>query len=144
MKRAVLYLRVSTIDQTAANQERELREIAGRIGYEVTRVYKDRGLSGAKGRFSSRSAAALRQNDLANRRPPMPSLAITRGDTIATGCSRCRLQRSLRICQDRHADALFSPVVILRGRRAAGGGRAWARNGLRWRRAAPACDGGCA
>jgi hypothetical protein len=68
--------------------------------------------------FSSRSAAALRQNDLANRRPPMPSLAITRGDTIATGCSRCRLQRSLRICQDRHADALFSPVVILRGRRA--------------------------
>jgi DNA invertase Pin-like site-specific DNA recombinase len=50
MKRAVLYLRVSTIDQTAANRERELREIAGRIGYEVTRVYKDRGLSGAKGR----------------------------------------------------------------------------------------------
>jgi hypothetical protein len=32
MKRAVLYLRVSTIDQTTANQERELREIAGRQG----------------------------------------------------------------------------------------------------------------
>jgi hypothetical protein len=30
MKRAVLYLRVSTVDQTTANQERELREIAGR------------------------------------------------------------------------------------------------------------------
>jgi DNA invertase Pin-like site-specific DNA recombinase len=30
MKRAVLYLRVSTIDQTTANQERELREIAFR------------------------------------------------------------------------------------------------------------------
>ena len=29
MRRAVLYLRVSTIDQTTANQERELREIAG-------------------------------------------------------------------------------------------------------------------
>ena len=28
MKRAVLYLRVSTLDQTTANQERELREIA--------------------------------------------------------------------------------------------------------------------
>jgi DNA invertase Pin-like site-specific DNA recombinase len=27
MKRAVLYLRVSTLDQTTANQERELREI---------------------------------------------------------------------------------------------------------------------
>jgi DNA invertase Pin-like site-specific DNA recombinase len=28
MKRAVLYLRVSTIDQSTANQERELREVA--------------------------------------------------------------------------------------------------------------------
>jgi DNA invertase Pin-like site-specific DNA recombinase len=50
MKRAVLYLRVSTLDQTTANQERELREIAGRMGCEITRVYKDHGISGAKGR----------------------------------------------------------------------------------------------
>jgi DNA invertase Pin-like site-specific DNA recombinase len=50
MKRAVLYLRVSTIDQTTANQERELREIAGRMGCEITKVYKDHGVSGAKGR----------------------------------------------------------------------------------------------
>ena len=28
MKRAVLYLRVSTTDQTTANQERELRQVA--------------------------------------------------------------------------------------------------------------------
>jgi DNA invertase Pin-like site-specific DNA recombinase len=32
MRRAVVYLRVSTIDQTTANQERELRDIAGRMG----------------------------------------------------------------------------------------------------------------
>jgi DNA invertase Pin-like site-specific DNA recombinase len=50
MKRAVLYLRVSTIDQTTANQERELREVAGRMGCEIVCVYKDRGISGAKGR----------------------------------------------------------------------------------------------
>ena len=50
MKRAVLYLRVSTIDQTTANQERELRQIAERVGYEITKVYKDHGVSGAKGR----------------------------------------------------------------------------------------------
>jgi DNA invertase Pin-like site-specific DNA recombinase len=50
MKRTVLYLRVSTIDQTTANQERELREIAARIGYDIVRVYKDHGISGAKGR----------------------------------------------------------------------------------------------
>jgi DNA invertase Pin-like site-specific DNA recombinase len=49
--RAVFYLRVSTIDQTTANQERELREIAARMGCEVVKVYKDHGISGGgKGR----------------------------------------------------------------------------------------------
>jgi DNA invertase Pin-like site-specific DNA recombinase len=50
MQRAVLYLRVSTLDQTTANQERELREVAERAGWQVTKVYKDHGISGAKGR----------------------------------------------------------------------------------------------
>ena len=50
MKRAVLYLRVSTMDQTTGNQERELREVAGRMGCEIVQVYKDHGISGAKGR----------------------------------------------------------------------------------------------
>ena len=50
MKCAVLYLRVSTTDQTTANQERELREVAGRMGCEIVRVYKDHGISGAKRR----------------------------------------------------------------------------------------------
>src|SRR6476620_6026220 len=50
MKRAVLYLRVSTLDQTTANQERELREVAARMGCEIIKVYKDHGISGAKGR----------------------------------------------------------------------------------------------
>jgi len=45
-----MYLRVSTIDQTTANQKRELREIAGRMGCEIIKVYKDHGISGAKGR----------------------------------------------------------------------------------------------
>ena len=35
MKRAVLYLRVSTIDQTTANQERELREVSRRMRCEI-------------------------------------------------------------------------------------------------------------
>jgi DNA invertase Pin-like site-specific DNA recombinase len=50
MKRAVLYLRVSTLDQTTANQERELRDVAGRMGCDIVHVYKDHGISGAKGR----------------------------------------------------------------------------------------------
>jgi DNA invertase Pin-like site-specific DNA recombinase len=50
LKRAAIYLRVSTVEQTTANQERELRGIAGRIGCEIVKVYKDHGISGAKGR----------------------------------------------------------------------------------------------
>jgi len=50
MKRAVLYLRVSTTDPTTANQERELREVASRMGCEIVGIYKDHGISGAKGR----------------------------------------------------------------------------------------------
>ena len=50
MRRAALYLRVSTVDQTTANQERELRDVAVRMGCEIVKVYKDRGISGAKGR----------------------------------------------------------------------------------------------
>src|SRR5206468_10093173 len=50
MRQAVIYLRVSTIEQTTANQERELREIATRMGCEIVKVYKDHGISGAKGR----------------------------------------------------------------------------------------------
>jgi DNA invertase Pin-like site-specific DNA recombinase len=50
MRKAAVYLRVSTLDQTTANQERELREVAGRMGCEIVEVYRDHGASGAKGR----------------------------------------------------------------------------------------------
>ena len=50
MKRAVLYLRVSTLDQTTANQERELRQVAKRASWQIVHVYKDHGISGAKGK----------------------------------------------------------------------------------------------
>src|SRR5215467_4145123 len=50
MKRAAVYLRVSTVDQTVANQEHALREAAGRSGLEIIKVYRDHGISGAKGR----------------------------------------------------------------------------------------------
>jgi Resolvase, N terminal domain len=50
MKRAAIYLRVSTQDQTTSNQEHELRQAAERAGWQVVKVYKDHGISGAKGR----------------------------------------------------------------------------------------------
>jgi hypothetical protein len=40
MKRAVLYLGVSTLDQTTANQERELRQVAERAGWQIVRVLR--------------------------------------------------------------------------------------------------------
>jgi DNA invertase Pin-like site-specific DNA recombinase len=50
MKRAALYLRVSTQDQHTSNQEVELRQAAERAGWTVAKVYRDHGISGAKGR----------------------------------------------------------------------------------------------
>jgi DNA invertase Pin-like site-specific DNA recombinase len=50
MRRAVLYIRVSSDRQSTANQERELREVAERSGWQIEKVYKDAGISGAKGR----------------------------------------------------------------------------------------------
>ena len=49
-RRAAIYSRVSTDAQTTENQERELREIAQRSGWEVVETYRDHGISGAKGR----------------------------------------------------------------------------------------------
>src|SRR5690242_3775361 len=49
-KRAALYVRVSTDQQTVENQIAELSQVAERRGWQVVEVYKDAGISGAKGR----------------------------------------------------------------------------------------------
>ena len=49
-KRVALYLRVSTKEQTTANQRIELERWATARGYDVVGVYEDHGVSGAKGR----------------------------------------------------------------------------------------------
>jgi DNA invertase Pin-like site-specific DNA recombinase len=43
-------VRVSTGSQTTENQERELRAVAAKAGWEIVQVYRDAGISGAKGR----------------------------------------------------------------------------------------------
>ena len=50
MKRAGIYLRVSTDQQTTENQLRILTEVAERSGWTIVRVFEDQGISGAKGR----------------------------------------------------------------------------------------------
>ena len=49
-KRVALYLRVSTSEQTVENQQRELQAVADRHGWKVVAIFKDEGVSGAKGR----------------------------------------------------------------------------------------------
>jgi DNA invertase Pin-like site-specific DNA recombinase len=49
-KRAAIYTRVSTKDQTTDNQLQALHSWGARAGYTVVKVYEDHGISGAKGR----------------------------------------------------------------------------------------------
>ena len=47
MKRATLYMRVSTVDQHPETQLHDLRQMASQRGYEIVHEYTDR-ISGAK------------------------------------------------------------------------------------------------
>lgn len=65
-RRVALYLRVSTDEQTTENQERELRQVAERAGWEIVAVFRDEGISGSKGRehrpgFDAMLNAAVRR-----------------------------------------------------------------------------------
>lgn len=50
MKTAALYLRVSTDQQTTANQRQALEQLCAQRGWQIVAVYEDAGISGAKGR----------------------------------------------------------------------------------------------
>lgn len=67
MRRAALYLRVSTDHQTTENQERELREVAKRSAWEIVHCYRDHAISGSKGR-DKRPAFDLLCKDATRRR----------------------------------------------------------------------------
>jgi DNA invertase Pin-like site-specific DNA recombinase len=49
-KRAAIYLRVSTREQSTAMQRSALEEVAARSGWQIVAIYEDSGISGAKGR----------------------------------------------------------------------------------------------
>jgi DNA invertase Pin-like site-specific DNA recombinase len=48
--RIAIYARVSTDGQTVENQLRDLSEVGQRLGWVIVEVYRDAGVSGAKGR----------------------------------------------------------------------------------------------
>lgn len=65
-KRAALYLRVSTRQQTTKNQRLKLEEVAKRSGWTIVEVYEDDGISGSRGRdkrpaFDAMCKAAARR-----------------------------------------------------------------------------------
>jgi DNA invertase Pin-like site-specific DNA recombinase len=50
MKKAAIYVRVSTPDQHVESQSYDLRDLAAQRGFEVVHEYEDRGVSGTKAR----------------------------------------------------------------------------------------------
>src|SRR5215510_10498137 len=50
VRRVAIYTRVSTDHQTIENQERELRQVGKRSGWNIVQIYRDEGISGAKER----------------------------------------------------------------------------------------------
>ena len=70
-RRAALYVRVSTSDrgQTVENQLQPLQEAAGRLGWTVVAIYRDEGISGAKGR--DKAAWMLCSRAVASGQPPI-------------------------------------------------------------------------
>src|SRR5215212_8438282 len=84
MKRAALYVRVSTGGQTVENQLRELRAVAERLRWQVVEEFVDQGISGAKGR---------------DKRPALDSMlkAVIRGEVdVVAAWLVDRLGRSLQ------------------------------------------------
>jgi DNA invertase Pin-like site-specific DNA recombinase len=83
-RRAALYLRVSTDDQTTANQQRELEAVAARAGWQIVATFRDEGISGSKGR---------------DRRPGLDAMlkgAVRREFDVIAAWSVDRLGRSLQ------------------------------------------------
>ena len=81
--RVAIYVRVSREDQLTVNQERELRDWSERAGYVIVEVFKDHGVSGAKGR---------------DKRPKFDAMlkaAVRREFDLLAVWSSCRLGRSL-------------------------------------------------
>ena len=84
VKRVALYLRVSTDDQTTPNQRRELEAVAANKGWNVVKVFEDKGISGAKGR---------------DKRPAFDAMlkSVTRGEVdLVAAWAVDRLGRSLQ------------------------------------------------
>jgi len=76
--RAAIYLRVSTGEQTTENQRRELEAAAAVRGWEITAVYSDEGISGAKGRAGRPQLDAMLKDAVRRRFDVVMAWAVDR------------------------------------------------------------------
>jgi DNA invertase Pin-like site-specific DNA recombinase len=92
VKRAALYLRVSTGEQNTGAQERALREYVQRRGWNLQQIYRDQGVSGAS---SNRPAL----NDLlkACRRGSVDVVVVWKFDRFARSLKQ--LMSGLEMCR---------------------------------------------
>jgi len=85
MKRAALYLRVSTVDQHPESQLYDLRQLVAQRGYEIVHEYTDR-ISGAK----AKRPALDQMLTAAHRREIARGSFLTNKWSVPTEIEKCR------------------------------------------------------
>ncbi|UCI17744.1 recombinase family protein [Mesorhizobium sp. B2-1-8] len=85
MRRAALYLRVSTKDQSIENQRLELERVAQAKGWEIMAIYQDEGISGAKGRESRPAFDKMLKDAVRNKFQVLMSWDVSRLGRSLTG-----------------------------------------------------------
>lgn len=90
--KVAIYLRVSTREQTTMNQEINLKEYCERNDYEIYKIYKDEGVSGAK---TSREGLDLMLQDM--RKGFFKTIIVWKLDRLGRS-----IQHLLQILQELH------------------------------------------
>jgi DNA invertase Pin-like site-specific DNA recombinase len=107
IKRAALYLRVSTDGQTTDNQQLALEAVAAQRGWSVVATYEDAGISGAKGRDKRPGLDALLRDATRARFDVVMGWALDR-----MGRSLADLIDTLRTLEGAHVDLFLHQQAI--------------------------------
>jgi DNA invertase Pin-like site-specific DNA recombinase len=107
VKRAALYLRVSTGEQTTDNQRLALEAVAEQRGWPVVATYEDAGISGAKGRDKRPGLDKLLNDATRGRFDVVMGWALDR-----LGRSLADLIDTLRLLEGAHVDLFLHQQAI--------------------------------
>ena len=114
-KRVAIYTRVSTGEQTTANQAAELKAWAERSGHAIVKVYEDKGISGAKGRDKRPAFDAMLKSAV---RRDFDMLAVWSSTAWAVPCSISSM--SCKPSATPASDSIFTRKRSTRPRRRGG------------------------